>query len=81
MVVLFLISWENVSMFLLEDKKNIKFRGVVQCELYMHFLVCFSCIYITEMLNSHPIHQYYTNPPFCNVLQIMKEKSSKRKAK
>ena len=35
--VLFLISWENVSLFLLEDKQNAKFWGVVQCELYMHF--------------------------------------------
>ena len=32
--VLFLISWENVSLFLLEDKQNAKFWGVVQ---YMHF--------------------------------------------
>ena len=36
--------------------------------------MCFSCIYITEMLYSHPIRQYYTNTPFCNVLQILKEK-------
>ena len=70
-----------MSFFFIEDKQNIMFRGVVQCELYMHFLVCFSCIYITQMLDSLPIHQYYTNPQFFNVLQIMKEKSSKRKAK
>ena len=29
------------------------------------------------MLDSHPIHQYYTDPQFCNVLQILKEKSIK----
>ena len=31
------------------------------------------------MLDSYLIQQYYTNLPFCNVLQIMKEKSSKER--
>ena len=35
--MLFLISWEIASLFLLEDKQNVKFGGVVQCELYLHF--------------------------------------------
>ena len=35
--ILFLISWENVSLFLLEDKQNVMFGGVVQYELYLHF--------------------------------------------
>ena len=35
--MLFLISWEIVSLFLFEDKQNVKFRGVVWCELYLHF--------------------------------------------
>ena len=26
-----------MSLFLLEDKQNVKFGGVVRCELYMHF--------------------------------------------
>ena len=26
-----------MSLFFLEDKKNVKYGGVVQCELYMHF--------------------------------------------
>ena len=29
------------------------------------------------MPDSHPIHQYYTNSPFGNVLQNMKEKQAK----
>ena len=62
---------------LLKDKQNVKFGGVVRCELYLHFDYVFSCIYMTQMLDSHLIHQYYTNPPFCNVLQIMTEKSRK----
>ena len=37
----FLMSWEIVSLFLLEDKKNVKFRGVVRRELYMHFECAF----------------------------------------
>ena len=32
---------------------------------------------MTQMLDSHHIHQHYTNPLFCNVLQIMTDKSSK----
>ena len=33
------------------------------------------------MLDSHPIHQYYTNPSFCNVLQIMNENQAKEELK
>ena len=33
------------------------------------------------MRDSHPIHKYYTNHSFVNVLQILKEKSSKERAK
>ena len=33
------------------------------------------------MLDSHPIHQYYTNLPFCNVLKIMNENQEKRELK
>ena len=32
-----LISWEIASLFFLEDKQNVKFGGVVRCELYLHF--------------------------------------------
>ena len=35
--VLFLTSWENASLFLLENRQNIKFGGVVRCESYLHF--------------------------------------------
>ena len=33
------------------------------------------------MLDSHPIHQYYTNPSFFNVLQIMNENQAKEELK
>ena len=33
------------------------------------------------MLDSNPIHQYYTNPSFCNVLQIMNENQEKEELK
>ena len=33
------------------------------------------------MIDSHLIHQYYTNPPFCNVLQIMNENQAKEELK
>ena len=33
------------------------------------------------MLDSHPIHQYYTNPSFCNVLEIMNENQAKEELK
>ena len=33
------------------------------------------------MLDSHPIHQNYTNPSFCNVLQIMNEIKVKEELK
>ena len=33
------------------------------------------------MLDSHPIHQYYNNPSFCNVLQIMNENQAKEELK
>ena len=33
------------------------------------------------MPDSHLIHQYYTNPPFCNVLQIMNENQAKEELK
>ena len=33
------------------------------------------------MLDSHPIHQYYINPSFCNVLQIMNENQAKEELK
>ena len=48
--------------------------GVVRCELYMYF-ECVFHVFITQMLDSHLIHQCYTNLSFYNVLQI--EKSSK----
>ena len=31
------LNLETVSLLLLEDKKNVKLRGVVWCELYMHY--------------------------------------------
>ena len=33
------------------------------------------------MLYSHPIHQYYTNPSFYYVLQIMNENQAKEEPK
>ena len=36
-----LISWVIVSLFLLEDKQNVNFGGVVLYELYMHFECAF----------------------------------------
>ena len=41
----------------------------------------FSCIYITQMIDSHLIDQCYTNTPFCNVLQIMNENQAKEELK
>ena len=38
---------------------------------------CFACIYITQMQDSHLIHQYYTDPPFSYVLQNYEKKSNK----
>ena len=35
--VLFLISCEIASLFLLKDKQNVKFGGVVRRELHLHF--------------------------------------------
>ena len=48
--------------------------GVLLGANHTCILSVFSCICITQMLDSHPIHQYNTNPQFCNVLQILKEK-------
>ena len=45
--------------------------------ILLAFIECFACIYITQMQDSHPIHQYYTNPPFSYVLQNYEKKSSK----
>ena len=40
----FFFSWEIVSLLLLDDKQNVKFRGVVRCELYMHYECIFHVI-------------------------------------
>ena len=32
-----IISWEIVSLLMLKDKQNVKFGGVVRCELYMYY--------------------------------------------
>ena len=40
--MLFLINWEIASLFLLEDKQNFMFRGVVRCELCLHFECVFN---------------------------------------
>ena len=48
---------------------------------YTCILSVFSCIYITQILYSYLIHQYYTNPPFCNGLQIMNENQAKEELK
>ena len=43
--------------------------------------ICILSAFFIHLYNSnaklHPIHQYYTNPPFCNVLQNMKENQAK----
>ena len=45
--------------------------------ILLAFIKCFTRIYITQMQDSHPIHQYYNNPPFSYVLQNYEKKSSK----
>ena len=35
------LNLETVSLLLLEDKQNVKFGGVVRCELYMHYVCIF----------------------------------------
>ena len=69
-----------MSLFLLEEKPNVKFGGVVRCELYLQF----ECVFRVFIYNSNSRfthYQYYTNPLFCNVLQIMNENQTKEEPK
>ena len=76
-LIFLLISWETVPLLLVEDKQNVKFRGVVRCELYMYSECISHVIAYLKYLIHTQIQPYYTNPSLYNILQDMMENQAK----